>query len=87
MALDDLSDSAKEEEEEEQVEGIMEELGVENKEELEELDGRVGTLSKTVVAQDKKINELEEEVKSLRAIVKNRLLEDGSEKQKESKWQ
>ena len=71
MALDDLADNAKEHADKKKAKELASKLGVGNREELEELDDRIGTISQMLVSQDKRIEELEEEVETLRTLVRN----------------
>lgn len=69
MALGDIADSAKEEKKESKLEELKEELGVEDKEELEELNGHLRLMRNVMIAQDKKIERLENRVDKLEKII------------------
>lgn len=67
MALDNLGDKKKEEDQDwldeqkkEEVEELATELGLEDKDDLEELDGRLDTISQIAISADKRITQLEE---------------------------
>jgi len=69
MGLDDIIDSGKEDAKESKVNELAEELGVEDKEDLEKLNNQMKTLSEIVISLDKEVEELREEVSALRSGV------------------
>jgi uncharacterized coiled-coil protein SlyX len=66
MGLDDMGESARQSKDEEETEQLKEELGVEDKDDLERLEKRTQTQSKIEMALDSRVEELEKEVKVLR---------------------
>jgi len=69
MALDDMVDGAKDETKSNKAQELAEELGVEDKEDLEELNEQVKTLSEIIINLDKKVENLNEQVAILRSVV------------------
>lgn len=61
MGLGDITDDVKEETKEEEVENIADELGIEDKEDLEHLSDRITRLFNTIQSMDKRIEELEKQ--------------------------
>jgi len=74
--VDELISSADESAEEEQVEDITDELGIDDKEELEELDDRLDRAYELILQYDNRIEQLEEEVKTLRATIVKLITEE-----------
>lgn len=69
MALDDVIDGAKDDTKSSKAQELAEELGVEDKEDLEELNERVETLSNIIISLDKEVEKLSEQVTMLRSVV------------------
>lgn len=69
MGLDELADEKEQEQKNNKVEGLKEQLGVENEEELEQLDDRLGMSIRMLVNLDKRIEELEQRVDVLEKVV------------------
>jgi hypothetical protein len=69
MDLDDLQKEQKMQTEEGAVEVLADELGIEDKEDLEQYDDKLQRLAQTVIAQDRKIERLEEKVETLQRTV------------------
>lgn len=59
MGLDDLGDNQKEKKKQEQAESVAEKLGVESKEDLDELEDRIQTMAELIISMDKKLEEIE----------------------------
>lgn len=78
MGLDDLVDSTKDEADKEKVNNLADELGIEDREDLENLDGRIGRLFEHIILLDGKVERMEEEVSQVK-----RLLGELIEKEKE----
>lgn len=69
--MDSLIDDEQEKKEEEQTESKAEQLGVEDKEELEELDDRLGDTFKIAAELEERIESLETELKIHKAALGN----------------
>lgn len=66
MALEDIANDVEEETKEEEVEELSNELGIEDKEDLEHLSDRITRLFNTVESIDRKLEELEGLEKEIR---------------------
>lgn len=62
MGLDEITSNAKKDKEEENLEEVKDELGVEHLEDMEEIDDRINSIVDSMMTQDKKIEELETEL-------------------------
>lgn len=82
MGFDDLIDDSEEDREKSETEGLKNQLGVESKEELEDLDDRIGTLYETVMHLDKQVATLEDEIKMIRNSVAK--MDDDMEEMKDN---
>lgn len=71
MGIDDVVEDVKEDQAQQEIGELKDGLGIEDKEELEEYDDRLHTLAKTVIAHDKKIEQLDREI----AVLREALLE------------
>lgn len=75
MGLEDIAKDAKEEQEESEKENLKEDLGVDDIEELEELDDRLQKAVESSMAQDKKIEDLENDIliikKSISTVIRD----------------
>lgn len=71
MGLDDVASSAKEEQEEEDTEEMKDKLGVEDLEDMEEIDDRLIRMLENVNKQDKKVEDLEKEIRILKSALSN----------------
>lgn len=67
--IDDLIDEEDDKQEQEEAEGILDELGVDSKEELEALEQKLDRVQHGLAHYDKRMEELEEEVKLQRSII------------------
>lgn len=75
--LDDVIDEADDDADKRKVQNIADKLGVEDKEELENLDDRLDDAYEMVIEYDRRIEKLEEQVSILTSAV-NELLNDDS---------
>jgi len=82
--VDDLIDDADEDADERQVQEAKDKLDIEDKEELEELDDRLSRAYKLILQYDSRIEQLEEEVETLRSTVVKLILEDNNENDSDS---
>lgn len=73
MGLDELADNKKEEQKNNKVEGLKEELGVEDKEDMQELDSRLSKALQMIITMDRRIEELEGRL----AVIERALSDDG----------
>lgn len=73
--LDDLVDDVDEEKEKEEVEGLMDELGIEDKEELEELETKLDRVQTGLIHYDKQMERLERRISVLEGAVANLIKE------------
>lgn len=62
MGLDEITSNAKDDKEEDDLEEVKDELGVEHLEDMEDLDDRLKSVVNSMMTQDKKIEELENEL-------------------------
>lgn len=76
MGLGDMVDNAEEEEQswvdeqkQDKVDDMASQLGIESKEDLEELDTRLEHVSKMATSYEKKLRELEEQVEDMKKIL------------------
>lgn len=69
MGLDDLVDGQEEDAKEKKISTKAEKLGVEDQEELDRLDDRLNRAVEGQINNDKRIEDLEEEVKMLKRAV------------------
>lgn len=76
MGLDDLVDDTKESKEKEEVNTLSEELGVDDLEDLEKVDGRLQDLFQIMISQDRRIEELEDDIRVLKSLVKTHIKQD-----------
>jgi len=66
MGLGDIAEDKKEEAQKEVTEDIADELGIEDKDDLEKMDGRLGRILSIVVSLDKKVESLEEKLEMVK---------------------
>lgn len=66
MGFDDLIDDVEEEKKQDEVEELKESLGIEDKEDMEQLEGRLQNLMSMQITLDKRMEEMEDEVRILR---------------------
>lgn len=71
MGLDDLVDDVDEEKTEEQAEGILNELGIEDTEELRKFEQRFDNLNHALAYYDKKLEELQARIERVEKIIEN----------------
>lgn len=83
MGLDDLVENEKDEEDKEKAETLSDELGIESKEELEELDDRISRLYESHINNDKRIESLEDDVALLMSALSKTMKEVVGEKMKD----
>lgn len=69
MGLDSLIDDEEEQQDKEQADETADELGIEDKEELEELDDRLGNTYEIITDLHERVENLEEENSLLRGAV------------------
>lgn len=62
MGLGDIAQDKKKESKKEATSEIADELGIEDKDELEKMDGRLGRILSIVVSLDKKVEVLEDKI-------------------------
>lgn len=86
MGLDDLVDDTKTERKEEEASDTLERLGADSLEELENAEDRLSGLGQTVVILDRKVEELEDEIKALRGLLEQISTEEKEKKEDDNGW-
>lgn len=79
MGLDDLVDDVGEDKEKEELEELMDELGIEDKDDLEQLDGRLDRMFGIVLTLENDIENLKSEVNVLRSALSRTIKEFADE--------
>lgn len=80
MGLDELVDDHEQEHEEEETRNLLDELGIESREELEAMDGRIGSLSEMVISLDSRVERLNDRLERQEKLLSN-LIEEVVEKE------
>lgn len=84
MGLDDLVDNTKDEADEEKVNDLADELGIEDREDLENLDGRIGRLFEHIILLDGKVERMEEEVSQVKKLLGELIRKEKEDEESES---
>lgn len=69
MGIDDLVDDVEKEKEEEEIEGILDKLGINDKEELEELERKMDRVQSGLIEYDRRLEKIEERLSILEGAV------------------
>lgn len=69
MGIDDLVDNASDEKDRSEAQSLLDELGVDSREELEELDNRLQRSINLLVEYDRRIEKLEDRIGTLETVV------------------
>lgn len=69
MALDDLVDDVDKEQEKEEMEGILDELGVDSKEELQKLEDKLDRVQTGLIQYDKRMESIENRLDILEGTI------------------
>ena len=84
MGLGDITDEAEKETKNEQVDSLADELGVEDKDDLEEMDGRLDRILSIVLSLDKKVEDIEDEIEVVKSKLDNEDEDDNTSSWKTS---
>lgn len=69
MGLKDITDEVEEETKEEEVEDVSDKLGIDDKEDLENLDDRIIRLYNLIESMDKRIEQIEKDIRINRGAI------------------
>lgn len=84
MGLGDITDEAEKETKNEQVDSLADELGIEDKDDLEEMDGRLDRILSIVLSLDKKVEDIEDEIEVVKSKLDNEDKDDNTSSWKTS---